>query len=263
VQIKNLLGVLYHENSKLDQFTARQQGETIGYFSDPYIVERSTNPHKKYFGKKRHQFDSELLRENADDFFNLVTRRRSGRNFDPNYKMSLNELEHILYYSYGITRKESINDTGGYMGYRNVPSAGGLYPLEIYVALFNSHVDEGLYHYDDHGNSLVLIKEGHHLEQLRKIIKAEPYIDIASATGVIFITGMIERQAIKYGERSHRFMLQEAGSVAYLTSLITEHMGLGSCWTGAFIDQEVNNFLGIDGNYETVLNPIVFGKKTC
>ena len=188
-KIKDLLGLLYHENSKLDPYTARQQGESIGFFSDPYIVERSSKPHKMFFGKERYPFEGYLDHMEDDPFLKLVTGRRSARKFDTNYKVSLTELEAMLYYSYGITHKEPINQTGGYMGWRNVPSAGGLYPLEIYVNLFNSHLKSGLYHYDDLGNALVLLKEGDHLAHLRDVIKAEPYIDIAGASGVIFITG--------------------------------------------------------------------------
>lgn len=261
-KIKDLLGLLYHENSKLDPYTARQQGESIGFFSDPYIVERSSKPHKMFFGKERYPFEGFLENIEDDPFLKLVTGRRSARVFDTNYKVSLTELEAMLYYSYGITHKEPINQTGGYMGWRNVPSAGGLYPLEIYVNLFNSHLKSGLYHYDDLGNALVLLKEGDHLPHLRDVIKAEPYIDIAGASGVIFITGLIERQGLKYGERSYRFMLQECGYVSYLISLILEHIGFGSCMAGAYIDQQLNQFLEIDGCYETVLNPIIFGKKT-
>ena len=259
-KIKDLLGLLYHENSKLDPYTARQQGESIGYFSDPYIVERSTKPHKMYFGLERFPFEG-FLGEEEDEFLQLVTGRRSVRAFDKNYRVSLTELEAMLYYSYGMTHKEPLNQKGGYMGWRSVPSAGGLYPLEIYVALFNSHLKPGLYHYDDLKNGLVLLKEGEFLPSLRETIKAEPYIDIASASGVIFVTGMIERQGLKYGERSYRFMLQECGAVSYLLSLIMERIALGSCMAGAHIDQELNTFLGIDGCYETVLNPIIFGKK--
>jgi SagB-type dehydrogenase family enzyme len=261
-KVKDLLGSLYHENSKLDAYTARQQGENIGLFSDPYVVERSSKPHKRYFGLEKFHFEG-LGMEVADDpFLQLVNRRRSVRAYDPKYLVSLNELEVVLHHSYGVTRKEAINNKGGYMGYRNVPSAGGLYPLEIYLVLFHTQLKQGLYHYDNLGNNLVLIKEGNHMEAMREMIKAEPYIDVKSACGAILVTGLIERQAIKYGERSYRFMMQECGYVSYLMALLMEHIGLGSCTAGAFIDQDLNNFLEIDGGYETILNPIFFGKKT-
>lgn len=259
-KVKELMGILYHENSKLDQYSARQLGESIAYFSDPYLAERYTKPHKRYFGV-HHQFDSEALAENADDFFKLISERRSVRKFDSEYQISLFELENLMYYSYGITRKEKINNNGGFMGYRNVPSAGGLYPLEVYVCLFNSHIEPGLYHYDSLKNSLAMVRPGNHLPLMKKLIMAAPAIDMDSACGVILVNGLIERQAIKYGERSYRFMQQECGSLTYLMSIIMENMGLGSCYTGGFIDQELNNFMQIDGNYETVLCPVVFGKK--
>ncbi len=261
VKIKDLLGMLYHENSKLDRFTSRELGQAVGLFSDPYITTRSTRPHKRYLSKERYAFDESVLESESDAFFELVKSRRSVRKYNPDYKVSLNELSYILHYGYGVTLKESINQDGGYMGYRNVPSAGGLYPLEIYVCLFNSHLKEGLYHYDDLESSLVLTKQGNHLETVKDLIQAEPWVDMSSASGVILITGMIERHAIKYGERGYRFMLQECGAASYLLSLIIEKVGLGSCMVGGFLDQEVNKFLEVDGNYETILNPIVFGKK--
>ena len=96
-KIKDLLGLLYHENSKLDPYTARQQGESIGYFSDPYIVERSTKPHKMFFGLERFPFEGYLGSQEDDPFLKLITARRSARVFDRNYKISLTELEALLY----------------------------------------------------------------------------------------------------------------------------------------------------------------------
>ncbi|MEM1324060.1 MAG: SagB/ThcOx family dehydrogenase [Bacteroidota bacterium] len=259
-KITDLLGMLYHENSKLDRFTAREQGETIGYFTDPYIMDRATKPYKKYYGKESLPFDMETLTEEPDEFFEKVTARRSVRQFDKDYKLSFNELQHMLYYSYGVTKSEPTS-SGSMQGYRNVSSAGGLYPLEIYVSLFNTHIGAGLYHFNELDNSLISIRNGNHLEEMRKMLIVEPYIDIKSACGVIFVTGMIERQAIKYGERAYRFMMLECGQVGYLMSMVMEHMGLGSCWAGAYMDHDINKYLEIDGNYETVLTPIVFGKK--
>jgi len=56
-------------------------------------------------------------------------------------------------------------------------------------------------------------------------------------------------------------MLHESGFFAQTFSLIAEQLTLGSCMVGGYIDDKINNFIGIDGVFETIQNVIIFGKK--
>jgi SagB-type dehydrogenase family enzyme len=259
-KIHELLSMLYHENTKLDSFTSREQGENIAFFKDDFFTLRSIQPFKSYPSKQSVDLSPYTLPEHEDDFMKLLGRRRSVRKYDPAYKVSLNELSKMLNYSYGITHQEKIAGKNASVGYRNIPSPGAVYPLEIYVALFNSHLEQGLYHFSVKHNSLEMLRAGNHLEELRKIVNAEPFVDIKSSCGVIFITGMIERVSIKYGERGYRFMQQEVGSLSYIISLIAQHIGLSSCNVGSCLDDKVNEYLEIDGLYESIYGMMVFGR---
>lgn len=259
--LQNLLSLLYHENTKSDTFTLREQGESIGLFRSPFVTERSIQPYKFYPGNKRIELDEFKNSGSLDNFLEVLRNRRSIRDYDPDYRISLNELFHLFYHSYGITAKAKIPDTDYSLGLRNTPSAGGLYPLELYVSLFKTQIEEGLYHYQSRDNALELIQEGNHVDELSKIINAEPYVNIKNSLGAIHITGLIERNSIKYGERGYRFMLQEVGCVSLLISLLSDYLGLGSCIIGSCIDQKVNDYLGIDGIFETIHGVIIFGKK--
>jgi len=259
--LQNLLSLFYHENTKSDSYTLREQGETIGLFRSPFVTKRSIQPYKLYPGNKRIELDEFKNSCSSDRFLEVLRNRRSIRDYDPNYRISLNELFYLFYHSYGITCKSMISGTDYYLGLRNTPSAGGLYPLELYVSLFRSQIEEGLYHYQSRDNALELIKEGKHVEELSKIIIAEPSVNIKNSLGVIHITGLIERNSIKYGERGYRFMLQEVGFVSLLISLLSDYLGLGSCIIGSCIDQKVNDYLEIDGIFETIHGIIIFGKK--
>lgn len=260
--INDSLGLLYHENSKLTKITDRQFGEKVASFLNPYFIERSSQPYKLYPKFVSHSLSDFIDNENPiDEFSKLILTRRSKRSFNVEYKISLFELAQILHFSYGINLEEKLNDIDGHMGFRAVPSAGGLYPLEIYIVLINSHIESGLYHYSVRDSNLVLLKTGNHLEYLKTIIQAEPYININTAGGLVFITSMAERQIMKYGERSYRFTLQEVGYVTQMMSLLFEKIKFGSCITGAYIDDEINNFIGIDGVFETVQNVLIFGKN--
>ena len=144
---------------------------------------------------------------------------------------------------------------------RNVPSGGALYPLEIYVVIFNAHIPSGLYHYRINNNTLELLKEGDFVEDLLGIIQAEPYVNMKTSSALIITTGIIERLLIKYGDRGYRFLLQESGFVGQTISLLAESINLGSCMLGGYNDDKVNEFLGVDGVFETINNIIVIGKK--
>ncbi len=258
--VRDSIGLLYHENSKLDTLTAREQGMNIAYFNDPYVIRRSTLPYKVYPGKARIEM-SDLPRDMPKTpVLDAINGRRSLRSFDSEYSVSLNELSILLHSAYGVSRWQELED-GGSMGFRNVPSGGGLYPLELYVVLFRGHVSSGLYHYQSRDNALELIKEGDFLPEMRRLISAEPWINLPEANGVILMTGLIERLGIKYGERSYRFLQQETGFVTYLLSLVAHHIGLGTCIAGMYLDDELNDFIGVDGVFEAVQGTMVFGKR--
>ena len=192
-----------------------------------------------------------------------MIKRRSTRDYDKEYKISLNELTALLFNSYGVTFKSKIVgfDVDGHIGMRNVPSGGALYPLEMYVVIFNAHIPSGLYHYRADTNVLELLKEGDFIEELLKIIQAEPYVNMRTSSALIITTGIIERLLIKYGDRGYRFLMQESGFVGQTISLLAESINLCSCMLGGYNDDKVNEFLGIDGVFETINNIIVVGKK--
>lgn len=261
--IEDSLAMLYHENSKFNDYKMRRDGEQIAAFNNPYITARAAQPYKIYPANL--SIDLSLYKASpSTTLHDVLNTRRSLRQYDGKYKISLNELAYILYNSYGVTKTSKITesfDVNGSWGLRNIPSAGGLYPLELYIAILNGHITSGIYHYRIDTNALELIKEGDFREYLRKNMQCEPYVDISSASAVMFSTGIYERVVIKYGERAYRFLIQESGIVGQTITLLINSIGLGSCWIGAYMDDKINELLGVDGVYETVNNVIVIGKK--
>ncbi|MBW8049876.1 MAG: SagB/ThcOx family dehydrogenase [Cytophagales bacterium] len=261
--IENSIALLYHENSKFTRYTIRMDGEKIAAFNNPYVIERSSQPFKSYPGAET--IDLSIYNEinSKVNFFDLITKRRSVRDYDKNYKLSLFELFILLYNSYGVNYKSKITglDVEGHIGMRNIPSAGALYPLEIYIVTFNAHIPSGLYHFQPDKIILEKIKEGEFMNELINIIQAEPYVNMRNSSVLIITTGVIERLLIKYGERGYRFLMQESGFVGQMISLLAESIDLGSCMVGGYNDDKVNEFLGIDGVFETVNNILVIGAK--
>lgn len=261
--IESSMAMLYHENSKFTSHSMRVQGEVISGFNNAYVLERCTQPYKCYAGHKTFDLSQYEGFVPTESLHHCLTSRRTVRDFDSEYKISLNELSAILYNSYGVTYKNKIDAFGveGHIGMRNVPSGGALYPLEMYLVVFNAHIPSGLYHYRPDTNVLELIKEGDFIEELLEIIQAEPYVNMRTASALIITTGIIERLIIKYGERGYRFLMQESGFVGQTVSLMSVAMNLSTCMLGGYNDDKVNEFLGVDGVFETINNVIVLGKE--
>lgn len=261
--VEESVAMLYHENSKFTTHTIRTQGEKIARFNNSYIVERASQPFKNYPNTKLIDLSVYEKFKPKETLHNCLLKRRSVRDYDSDYKLSLNELTVLLFNSYGVTFKSKIVgfDVDGHIGMRNVPSGGALYPLELYVVIFNAHIPSGLYHYRSDVNALELLKKGDFAEYLLEVIQAEPYINMRTSSALIITTGIIERLLIKYGDRGYRFLMQESGFVGQTISLLAESIDLGSCWVGGYNDDKVNDFLGVDGVFETINNVIVIGKK--
>jgi len=107
---------------------------------------------------------------------------------------------------------------------------------------------------------LELLRKGNFIEKLIKIIQAEPYVNMRTSSALIITTGIIERSLIKYGERGYRFLMQESGFVGQTLSLLAVSINLDSCMLGGYNDDKINEFLGVDGVFETINNIIVIGK---
>jgi SagB-type dehydrogenase family enzyme len=173
--------------------------------------------------------------------------RRSVRDYGKD-SLSKEQISQLLWAAQGITA-----DWGG----RAAPSAGALYPLEIYlVAGAVKDLEPGLYHYDPRGHTISRTKAG----DLRKsVTQASLYQDeISRAPATIIITAVYERTMQKYGERGIRYVHMEVGSAGENIYLQAESLGLGTVFIGAFDDEQVKDALGIT---EEPLSIMPVGKK--
>lgn len=164
----------------------------------------------------------------------LVMQRRSVRSFGA-APLSLAQLGQLLWAAQGITHQE---------GLRTVPSAGALYPLELYVVV--GAVDglkAGVYHYRPDGHQLSKIAEGDRRQPLARAALGQSWI--AEAAVVIAIAAIFERTTRKYGERGVRYVHMEVGHAGQNLHLQASALGLGTTVVGAFDDDEVAAVLGL------------------
>jgi SagB-type dehydrogenase family enzyme len=172
--------------------------------------------------------------------------------------LTLEQVATLLHYSYGVMRDNK--NTSAPRPSRVVPSAGGLYPLEIYLA--SSHIEglkPGLYHYNPVENNLRLLHGGDGTAEISKSL-IQPEI-ASQASLIIFITGIFERSIFKYGDRGYRFVFLEAGHVAQNLNLIAHALKLGSLNIGGYFDREIDHFLDLDGIAHSTIYIMAIGRK--
>jgi SagB-type dehydrogenase family enzyme len=169
-----------------------------------------------------------------------MVRRRSIRHYSPK-PLSLESLSQMLWAAQGITQQDG--------EFRTAPSAGALYPLEVYVVVRKDGVDglsEGVYHYNPKGHMLTLVKDGDFSADLDAATWGQEVVEEAAAT--IVITGVLSRTAEKYGKRGAQYMFQESGHASQNVFLQATALGIGTVAMGAFGEAAVRRVLGAGAN---------------
>ena len=159
--------------------------------------------------------------------------RRSVREFTEE-KLTPEEISQLLWAAQGITAA---------WGGRTAPSAGALYPLEVYVA-----TADGLYHYVPQGHKAIVQSKADLRGALWRAGLSQNAIREAPA--VFVITAVYARTAKKYGGRAERYVKLEAGHAAQNLLLQAVALDLGGVPIGAFYDDQVQSALSLPSDYE-------------
>lgn len=175
--------------------------------------------------------------------------RRSVREYKNN-SLALAEISQLLWASQGITDPR---------GFRTAPSAGALYPLEVYVVVGNvDNLPDGIYKYKPRGHELVLVAKGDKRDELCAAALGQASIKYSAA--VIVFAAAYERTTKKYRERGIRYVHMEVGHAAQNTYLQSVSLNLGTLVVGSFNDREVKKVINMP-NEEQPLYIMPVGKR--
>ena len=172
----------------------------------------------------------------------LLAQRRSVRDYE-NTTVDLAEIGQLLWAAQGITDSR---------GFRTAPSAGALYPLELYVVAGRIEgLAKGVYHYDPKRHQLMQTSDDDLQDALTEVALSQDCIENASA--VIVFTADYERTTNKYGKRGIRYVHIEVGHAAENLFLQTEALGLATVVVGAFKDGKVAKVLQLPADLQPLL----------
>jgi len=184
-------------------------------------------------------------RDDGPGLWSVLQRRRSVRRYDER-SISAAELGQVLWAADGRTAE------AGDLALRTAPSAGGLYPIETYVAIHDvTDISPGVWHYDVRRHRLDLVTGGDVRMPTAHAALDQP---IAATSAAVFLwSAVFERTLWKYRQRGFRYMYMEAGHLAQNVALAAVATGLGTCQIAAIYDDEANALVGADGTSESVL----------
>jgi SagB-type dehydrogenase family enzyme len=171
-----------------------------------------------------------------------ITRRRSGRNFSTN-AMDIEHLATLLYLANGVRHVEH---AGAAVYHRNVPNAGNLGSVEIFPVVLNvDNVPPGIYHFDTLFHDLACLRGGQFDSWLKELVFFQ--VEFGSAAVALVLTSAVGRLQAKYGPRGYRLGVCDVGHVSQNLYLVGAGLGLEVCATAGFVDEELDQALGLDG----------------
>ncbi len=175
----------------------------------------------------------------------VLTLRRSTRRFSDR-QLTLSEISQLLWAAQGIT---------GGMGFRTAPSAGALYPLEIYLAAGNiKGLPAGIYRYRPDENGLLEVATGDKRDEL--CAAALSQASVKNAPAIIIFSAVFKRTTEKYGNRGMQYVFIETGHAAQNICLQAISLGLASVVIGAFDDNAVKRIIKTEEEHPVYIVPI-------
>lgn len=214
----------YHERTKYDPETITNKTKPLDFSQQPV-------PFKTY-----------RLGSDIDLKPYLETTPKAGDN--PKEAHWWGRLSHLLINSYGLTAK-MITSTGEPFYLRAAPSAGGLYPAELYlISRGTTLLPPGLYNYQARSHSLWRFWDDHMWQGLQEACFWHPSLE--STHLALVITAVFQRSAWRYQDRAYRRIFLDSGHLISNVELAGALTDYRPHLIGSFADEAVNQLLYLD-----------------
>jgi hypothetical protein len=153
----------------------------------------------------------------------------------------LAQLARLLFLSAGVVRTRKWRD--GWLLFRASGSAGGRFPLELYVAVpQGTALPAGVHWYDP---------------ELHALLEVGP--PPSGEAVAIVVTGVPWRTGWKYRERGYRHIYWDAGAMFAQLLALASSTGLEAGLISRFPDATVDSLVGADGIHEFAVAVVLLG----
>lgn len=247
---------LYHENSKVGAYAARFTPTAADERAMEEFQKTVAGRYKRYDYAPKHPLpkpDPGVPRAALAD---VILQRRSRREL-LRAPVELTALSTLLTLGAGLNGESHFSD-GQPLPLRTYPSAGALYPLELYPILLDTPgIARGVYHHDPHQSVLDQLTVLESRDVLKPLFQNEPMLESAGA--LLVISAVLPRLRRKYGERAYRYAHLEAGHAAQNLVLLGTALGLSVVPVGGFVERGIEELIDADGVEEIALYSLFIG----
>ena len=208
-----------------------------------------------------------LPRIPPNDIEALLARRATCRNVDAQRKVPFEQFSQLLQRVFAAQAEVRVSDDLVFLK-KNVPSGGGLHPMECYLIV--QHVEgvaPGLYHYQSTAHALepLAVPEGRSWDGdgLRDFVMdmvAQQHW-FADAHVLVILAPRFDRTFWKYRHhaKGYRVVALEAGHLSQTLYLSATEAGLGAFITGAINEVQIEQAFGLDPIHQGALAICGFG----
>lgn len=230
----NSIAQHYHERTKYDPETIAAKNQGLDWTRQPV-------PFKEY--KIGTTFDLKpYLKEDLEALTDAPSRRSLTS------PLEWRRLSRLLFCSYGLTAKVPTM-MGEPIYLRTAPSAGGLYPDEVYlISRGTPLLPTGLYSYQPQTHSLIHFWESDVWQSLQGACFWHPVLD--STQLALVTTTVFYRSAWRYQARAYRRIFLDTGHLLGNIELACALNDYRPHLIGGFVDEAVNQLLYLDPERE-------------
>jgi SagB-type dehydrogenase family enzyme len=170
-----------------------------------------------------------------------ISARRSIREYK-NIPLTLEEISQLVWAGQGLT---------GPKGLRTAPSAGGIYPVRMYLASGNvADLAKGLYLYHPQENQLSCHREGDYRDRL--ITATFNHDWMKNSPAILILAADPEMMIKKYGDAAKRYIDMETGHVAQNIHLQAVSLKLGTVVVVAFNEQKLKSIFALPDSEQLI-----------
>ena len=226
-EIRQSIAQHYHERTKYDPETIRSKNRQLDWENQPI-------PFKEY--KVGTTID---LKPYLQEKINPEKDSKEGEN-----------LSNLLVCSYGLTGKIPTMMGSRYL--RAAPSAGGLYPAEVYlISRGTPLLPPGLYNYQAKTHSLLRFWDNRIWPELQDACFWHPALENTKLA--IAITAIFYRSAWRYEDRAYRRIFLDTGHLLGNIELASAFSNYRPHLIGGFNDEAINQMLYLDTQQEQAI----------
>lgn len=234
----------YHLDTSYSR--SKMEGHPLDWDHQPDVYKRY--PIKKYMN-----FPEPVFSGTAD----IVTLSENRAKKKDVSELTVERLSTILSLGFGITGVAAFKGKDFY--YRSMPSAGALYPNEVYILVHSiKGIDPGLYHYQILDRSLTQLRSGTYNDALESV-DGQRFSETIGAS--LIISGIFFRTTWKYRKRGYRYILNDTGHLVENLYLASLYEGIQPIVNYDFDDSKLNRLIGLN-SIRSIENLVISSNDT-